>query len=429
LIDQTYIDQKQSKLEKKTMAVIKPFRGVLPPPEKAAEVAAVPYDVVNSEEAACLAEGNLLSFLRISRPEIEMESGIDLHDDRVYRKAAENFQRLIREAPLVQDEGEHLYVYTLTMGRHVQTGIIGQASALEYEADLIRKHEKTRKDKEDDRTRHVLTLRSHTGPVFLTYRDSESIDRSVESVRTSSPALYDFTATDGIRHQIWRVSKTESTEMSGFFSSSVPMLYIADGHHRAAAAARAARECRINNSLHTGSEAYNFFLAVAFPASQLQILPYNRIVFDLNGHAPDSFLRKVSERFHIEPSDSPSPTRPGDIRLYFRGEWKNIRFSGDLSKLDAVQRLDVSILQDNVLEPILGIDNPRTSKRIDFVGGIRGTRELEERVDSGKAVLAFSMYPTTVAQLMEIADTGGIMPPKSTWFEPKLRDGLVCDRF
>ena len=411
------------------MSVIKPFRGLLPTVENAEKVAAVPYDVVNSEEAAELAEGNALSFLRVARPEIELEPGIDLHDDRVYSKAAENFKRLIAEAPLLFDDSEHLYVYYLEMNGHSQIGIVGAASTEDYSNDIIKKHEKTRKDKEDDRTRHIMTLRSHTGPVFLTYRDNNQIDAMVNEVMSSSPALFDFTAPDGIIHRLWRVTVEKSREISAVFANNIDYLYIADGHHRAAAATRTAARLRQENPNHSGDEDYNFFLTVTFPASQLQILPYNRAVHDLNGRDSQQVLKEIEQNFTVTATTEPSPSEPGQICMYLNGSWSLLEPKFDIQSLGVIDQLDVSILQNYVLAPILGIDDPRTSKRIDFVGGIRGTAELEKLVANGRAEIAFSMYPTTVEQLIAIADAGAIMPPKSTWFEPKLRDGLVCHCF
>jgi uncharacterized protein (DUF1015 family) len=409
------------------MSIFLPFHGLTPEPEKAAQVAAVPYDVVNTEEAAALVEDNMLSFLRVARPEVELESGIDLHDDKVYAKAAENFKRLCESAPLTLDTGKHLYIYALKMGKHRQVGIIGAASTVDYENDIIKKHEKTRKDKEDDRTRHVMTLRSHTGPVFLTYKDSNAIDAKIAKIEATTPT-FDFTAPDGIQHTIWRVDEADSAEIATKFAK-VPCLYIADGHHRAASAARAAAMMKSKNPAHTGEEDYNYFLAVSFPASQLKILPYNRAVKDLNGQSKEDFLDAVSANFAISPTDTPEISRPGDIKMYLDGVWYTLTPKFDLNSLGIIECLDVSVLQDYLLKPVLGIDDPRTNQKIDFIGGIRGTSELERLVDAGKMAVAFSMYPTTVEQLMAIADAGEIMPPKSTWFEPKLRDGLVCHNF
>lgn len=409
------------------MARIMPFHGLVPTPEKAQAVAAVPYDVVNSEEAAVLAAGNPLSFLHVSRPEIDMEPGIDLHDDRVYAKAAENFRKLCESAPLKLDAGEHLYIYRLIMGNHTQTGILGAVSATDYRNNLIKKHEKTRQDKEDDRTRHVMTLRSHTGPAFLTYQDSAEIDALVAELTKAGPT-FDFTAPDGIRHIIWRVDPEKSRKISAMFEK-IPYLYIADGHHRSAAAARTQAECAPKNPNHTGQEDYNFFLAVTFPASQLKILPYNRAVKTLNGLTAEQLKEKISKQFTVTPADNPGPRKSGEFCMYMEGKWYLIRPKFEVGRLGVIECLDVSILQDNILAPLLGITDPRTSTEIDFIGGIRGTKELEKLVNRGSHAVAFSMFPTTVRQLMDIADADEIMPPKSTWFEPKLRDGLVCHNF
>ena len=409
------------------MAKFLPFNGLLPTAEKVSEVAAVPYDVVNTEEAAKIAEGNMLSFLRVARPEIELDASVNIYDDAVYAKAAENFKRLCEAAPLTLDPEKHLYVYSLKMGDHIQTGILGAASTDDYDNDIIKKHEKTRKDKEDDRTRHVMTLRSHTGPVFLTYKDDSGINSEVDAITATAP-LFEFTAPDGIEHQLWRVDEEKSAKIAELFEN-VPYLYIADGHHRGASASRAAAECRSNNPDHTGQEDYNFFLTVAFPGSQLKILPYNRAVHNLNGLSNDDFLEAVSAKFAISDTTEPIAQDPGDIRMYFNGKWYKLDCKIDIPADDVIGTLDVSILQDYILAPVLGIDDPRTSKEIDFVGGIRGPGELEMLVDTGKAAVAFSMFPTTVEQLMAIADAGEIMPPKSTWFEPKLRDGMVCHNF
>ena len=410
------------------MAVLAPFRGLLPVADRAAQVAAVPYDVVNSAEAAELAAGNPYSFLHVSRPEIDLEAGIDLHDPRIYAQAAAAFARLIREVPLQQDEGEHLYLYQLQRGNHLQTGILGAAAAEEYDRGIIKKHEKTRQDKEDDRTRHVMALRSHTGPAFFTYRDVPEIDAAVAAELRREP-LFNFTAPDGIRHTLWRIPEAESRALAELFATRVPVFYIADGHHRSAAAARTRAECAPRNPHHTGREDYNFFLTVAFPASQLTILPYNRAVKSLNGHTPESLLAELNREFTVTPAAGGEVDRPAVCHFYLAGKWYRLEPRFEVAKLGVIGSLDVSWLQDRVLRPLLGIDDPRTSDRIDFIGGIRGTAELEKLVDSGSHAVAFSMYPTTVEQLMAIADAGEIMPPKSTWFEPKLRDGLVCHNF
>ncbi|MBQ7402914.1 MAG: DUF1015 domain-containing protein [Lentisphaeria bacterium] len=410
------------------MAIFELFQGMMPKPENAAQVAAVPYDVVNTEEAAELAKGNPLSFLRVSRPEIEMEPGIDLHSDPVYAKAVFNFRRLIAEAPLEYDPQPNLYVYSLKMDGRTQVGIVGGASADDYDNNVIKKHEKTRKDKEDDRARHVMELRSHTGPVFLTYRDNEKINAIVKDICTETP-YYSFVAPDGIEHKLWKTGTERGRKISELFRKEVPCMYIADGHHRAASASRAKAQCMARNPMHSGAEDYNFFLAVTFPASELKILPYNRVVKDLNGMTAEAFLAKLEEKFTVEKTSDPAPAKSGTFRMYLGKQWYALAPKFNTADLGVIERLDVSVLQDNVLAPLLGIGDPRTDKRIDFVGGIRGTGELERLVDGGKAEVAFSMYATTLDQLMDIADAGEIMPPKSTWFEPKLRDGLVVHNF
>ena len=410
------------------MAEFLPFNGLLPVPEKASQVAAVPYDVVDSSEAAALAAGNPCSFLHVSRPEIDLEEGIDLHDDRVYAQAKAGFDRLCKEVPLLVDPEKHLYIYQLEMKGRVQTGVIGAASAEEYRSGIIKKHERTRQDKEDDRTRHVMTLRSHTGPAFFTYRDSARIDQVIAE-ETARPALVNFTAVDGIRHTLWRVDAQKSEVLAGLFKTEVPVFYIADGHHRSAAAARTAAECAPHNPGHTGKEDYNYFLAVAFPAKQLAILPYNRVVKSLNGLSAGEFMDRISEKFTVTPAEDGEVAASGEFKFYLNKAWYLARPKFDISQLGVIEQLDVSWLQDYILAPILGIADPRTSKDIDFIGGIRGTAELMKRVDSGNWAVAFSMFATTVDQLMAIADAGEIMPPKSTWFEPKLRDGLVSHNF
>ena len=406
------------------MAIVYPFAAVRPQPDNAAAVAAPPYDVVTTQEADAMAAGKPLSFLRVSRPEIELPVGTDLYAPEVYRKAAENYERLKENAPLVQEEEPVYYVYSLRMGDHRQTGIVAAASVDDYDEDVIRKHEKTRRAKEDDRTRHVLTLASQTGPVFLTYRDQAELGTLTAEAMQKTP-LFDFAADDGVQHTVWRIPADETAAVRDAFNR-VPLLYIADGHHRAAAASRARAERRDRNPNHTGQEEYNRFLAVIFPASELQILAYNRVVSGLNDLNSEAFLARVEERFDTTCTSSPEPGQQGDIHMYLGGQWYCLRYRGDTSALPPAEQLDVSILQENLLAPLLGIDDPRTDKRIDFVGGIRGTDELVSRVHNGSADVAFSMYPTTVDQLMAIADAGAIMPPKSTWFEPKLRDGLLC---
>ena len=404
------------------MAVIRPFRALRPQADRAESVASVPYDVVNTEEARALAQGNPLSFLHVSRPEIDLPPSTDIHSDIVYRKAVENFEKLIAECPMEKESEPSLYLYRLIMGDHTQIGIVATCSIDEYDNSTIRKHERTRRDKEDDRTRHMLMLKAQTGPVFLTYRRRAEIDEQVSAGVSATP-LYDITAPDGVRHTIWRLSDTESL-VKNF--ESVPLLYIADGHHRAASASRARAELRDQSFAHTGKEDYNYFLTVIFPDSQVQILAYNRTVQDLNGLTQEQFLDTVKEQFTITEKASPEPPERGNWSMYLDSKWYGLQLSPATTlPAGTVATLDVSILQDRLLDPILGIKDVRTDKRVDFIGGLRGTKELERLVDEGKAAVAFSMFPTTVSELLMVSDANEIMPPKSTWFEPKLRDGLL----
>jgi uncharacterized protein (DUF1015 family) len=405
------------------LAILRPFNALRPQAERAAQVAAVPYDVVNTEEARALASGNPWSFLHVSRPEIDLPDGTPLYSDAVYAKAAESFEKLIRDCPLVPEETPSLYLYRLIMGEHEQIGVVACCSIDEYDNDVIRKHERTRRDKEDDRTRHIMILRAQTGPVFLTYRSRPRIDSLVADALTSNPPLYDFVANDNIRHTIWRVP-TYDPLVEAF--AEVPNLYIADGHHRAASASRARADLKEHGFSFIGNEEYNFFQCVLFPDQQLQILPYNRIVRDLNGLSQDEFLARLRESFVVEEDASPSPKRRGRWSMYLGHSWFGLTLPSDAIKPSGVvDSLDVSILQERLLDPILGIKDVRTDKRIDFVGGIRGTEELERLVRERKAAAAFSLYPTTIEDLLRVSDAGEIMPPKSTWFEPKLRDGLL----
>jgi len=404
------------------VAVIRPFRALRPAAERAESVASVPYDVVNTDEARALADGNPLSFLHVSRPEIDLPPDTDIHSDAVYRKAVENFEKLISTCPLEKEAEPSLYLYRLIMGQHEQIGIVACCAVDEYDNSTIRKHERTRRDKEDDRTRHMLMLRAQTGPVFLTYRRSAEIDEQVSAAISAEP-LYDLTAPDGVRHTIWRIGDTESL-VKGF--ESVPLLYIADGHHRAASASRARAELRDQSFGHTGKEDYNYFLTVIFPDSQVQILAYNRTVRDLNGLSQEAFLDEIRTQFTVTENASPEPERRGHWSMYLDGKWYGLQLSPAATlPSGTVAALDVSVLQDRLLDPILGIKDVRTDKRVDFIGGLRGTKELERLVDEGKAAVAFSLYPTTVAELLMVSDANEIMPPKSTWFEPKLRDGLL----
>jgi uncharacterized protein (DUF1015 family) len=402
---------------------IRAFQGLVPPPALAPEVACVPYDVVDTAEAAGLAAGRPCSLLHVDRAEIDLPAGTDPYSDAVYARARENFLKLQRGGALVRETAPCLYLYQQQMGAHVQRGLVAVCHVEDYDAELIKKHEKTRKDKEDDRTRLIDTLGANTGPIFLTYRDDAAVTALVSRQIKEKPQ-HDFTAPDGIRHTVWRVA-----DGSAFISAfgGVPVTYIADGHHRAASAARVARLRRARNPGHTGAEEYNWFLCVIFQASELKILPYNRHVFDLNGHTPAQFLAKVSAVFGLDENAAPVPAGGGRVSMYLGGRWYGLRCPV-AANADPVARLDVSVLQDRLLAPILGIDDPRSSKRVDFIGGSRGTGELVQRVDAQGGV-AFSLHPVTVGQLMDIADAGQIMPPKSTWFEPKLRSGLFIHTF
>ena len=401
------------------MAFLAPFRALRPAPSAAARVAAVPYDVVNADEAHALAAGNPLSFLHVSRAEIDCPRDTHPYSDTVYATAVSNLDRLRHDAPLVVEDTASLYVYRLQMGGATQTGVAACYSLDEYERDVIKKHERTRRDKEDDRTRHLLALGAQTGPVFLIHREAPAIDRMVEHV-TAVPPLFDFTAIDRVRHTVWRVPASDESGLIEAFAA-VPTLYIADGHHRAASAARARQQRRGAGGL---AGEWDTVLAVAFPASQVSILPYNRVVTDLGALTAATFLQALRERFTVQEGPA-SPQRRGEVAMFLDGSWYSLVMGEAGASTPATERLDVSRLQDLVLAPLLDIGDVRSSKRLDFVGGLRGTGELESLVRSGTAAVAFSMYPVSVDDLMTISDAGGIMPPKSTWFEPKLRDGLL----
>jgi uncharacterized protein (DUF1015 family) len=406
------------------MATLHPFRALRPRPSEASHVAAVPYDVVNTEEARALAGANPLSFLRVSRAEIELPAGADPYGDEVYARAAKNFETL-KKAALVVEDDPAVYFYRLRMGAHEQLGLAGCYSLDEYDSDVIKKHERTRRDKEDDRTRHMLALGAQTGPVFLTYRANAGIDEIGRRATAAEP-LFDFTAPDGVQHTVWRASASDSAALVAAMGR-VPALYIADGHHRAASAARARAEMKARNlpgtSLGDGADS-STFVAVAFPHDQVQILPYNRTVKDLAGFSLDEFMEAVRARFEVEAGPA-TPSGPGDVSMYVGSGWYTLRPRVQSDGRDAVACLDVSVLQDQLLAPVLKILDVRTDKRIDFVGGARGTDALEHAVHAGKAAVAFSMFPVGVGDLMAVSDAGAIMPPKSTWFEPKLRDGLL----
>ena len=403
-----------------------PFDAVCPKSDLAPQVAAVPYDVVNRDEACELARGNPHSFLHVGRSDIDLPPEVDPHDPRIYRTAREAFDRFVAQGVLVREGAHALYLYRQIMGSRVQTGLVGCVHIDDYEQDVIRKHEKTRQDKEDDRTRHVLTLEAHAEPVFLTYRGRPRIERLSEAM-VATPPVHDFTASDGVRHTVWRIGDP-SPWLEAF--REVPHAYVADGHHRSASAWRAGKERRAANPRHRGDEEYNWFLAVLFPAEQLTIMPYNRVVRDLGGKSSAEVLQALRKVGRVAQTDDPHPPRPGTFCVYLAKAWYRVDLpEQSIDRSDPIGSLDVSLLQDQVLGPILGVGDPRTDKRIDFVGGIRGTAELERRVDSGEMAIGFSLYPTTVDQLMAVSDAGAIMPPKSTWFEPKLRSGLFVHTF
>jgi uncharacterized protein (DUF1015 family) len=422
------------------MSVIKPFRALRPQKEFAKEVSSVPYDVLNAQEAREIAKNNPHSFLHVSRSEIDLPENVSPYSDEVYAKAKENFEKLQADGVLQLENEPSLYVYQLQMGEQVQTSVVACCSIDEYDNDLIKKHEKTRPDKENDRTKHMIELEAQTGLIFLCYRGTDEINALVAEAMKSEP-LYNFEAEDvnknSIRNTIWKISKT-SPIVSAF--EKIPAIYIADGHHRAASSSRARAFLR-NEALEEIIESavclqpeieiqeaeYNYVIAALFPAEELKILPYNRVVKDLNGLSDDEFLAKLREKFEVTENANPSPEMSGTFSMYLAGNWYGLKPNFD--KPDSViESLDVSILENYVLNPILGIEDVRTDKRIDFVGGIRGTSELEKLVDAGKWKVAFSMFATTVEQLLDVSDANEIMPPKSTWFEPKLRDGLLIHK-
>jgi len=400
---------------------IRPFLAIHPPASDASKVATLPYDVINRDEAKAIAEGNEDSFMRVIRSEIEFPDEISPYDSCVYAKANENFQALRTSGALIKDKKPSLYLYRQCIGDHHQVGLVACCHVDDYKKNNIRKHEKTRKVKEDDRTNHVLGINANSGPVFLTYRDQPHVDSIVDDEMVKRP-MFHFVAEDGVTHTGWRVEQ-ESELLKA--CQDIDIAYIADGHHRSESAARAAIELGDANPNHDGTEEYNWFLVVLFPASQLEILPYNSVVFDLQQQTPEEIHSVCSEVGTCEKTDSPHPPASGSCCIYLGKDhgWYRLTFS-DIESDDPIASLDVDLLQQRVLGPILGIGDPRSDTRIDFVGGIRGTDELERRVDSGDCAIAFSMYPTTIEQLLNVADAGLIMPPKSTWFEPKLRSGL-----
>lgn len=406
------------------MSLIKPFRALRPGADKAKQVSCVPYDVADEIEVRAFLQDNPLSFLRVTRPEAEFADSKTAAIDDVLLKAKSNLANLIDAGVFEQDAQPSLYFYRLASGTHSQTGIVACCSLDEYESGLIKRHEKTRPDKVADRTRHMLTLRAQTGLIFLTYRGTEKI-RAMTERAIETPPLYDFETT-GIRHTVWRASKTE--DLTAAFSE-VPALYIADGHHRAESACKARHVLRNTKPDHTGDEDYNFVVSGLFPADELRIQAYNRVVADLNDLSEEEFISQLRENFTVVPDGESEPEKHGEIGMYLDGKWYTLRFNGNGQRAsDPIERLDVSILQHYILGPILGIDDPRTDTRIGFVGGVRGAEALMERVDEGSARVAFSLFPTTMEDLFAVSDMGEIMPPKSTWFEPKLKDGLFVHK-
>ncbi len=412
--------------------LIRPFAALRPVAGRAADVVAPPYDVLNSAEARARAHGRPWSFLHISKPEIDLPEGTDPYAPAVYAKAAENLAQLRREGVLVQDERPYYYIYQLQMGEHVQTGLVAVAAVADYDTNRIRKHEFTRPDKEDDRVRQIDALNAQTGPVLLACRSDAAVDGLLNAVAATTPEV-EVTADDGIVHRLWVVrDEAAINEITQRFDA-MPNLYIADGHHRSASASRIAAARRSTNPHHTGAEPYNYFLTVIFPHAQMRIFDYNRVVRDLHGRTPEEFLSEVRKVFSVEPSTDPArPAQRGEFGMYLGdrgghsgGRWYRLRIDPERIPTDPVARLDVSLLQDNLLQPLLGIDDPRRDARIDFVGGIRGLQGLEKRVDSGEMQVAFALFATPMQDLMAVADAGAVMPPKSTWFEPKLADGLV----
>lgn len=408
------------------MHLIRPFAGLRPVPAYAAAVAAPPYDVLTSAEARARAIGNPWSFLHVSKPEIDLPPETDPHAPQVYARGAETLRRMCREGVLVRDPHPGYYVYRLATADHAQTGLVVAASVREYSSHRIRRHELTRQDKEDDRVQQIEALDAQTGPVLLAHPDAPQAEALVLQISHSEPQT-DILADDGVRHTIWSVTDSATiADLTAAFDA-LPALYIADGHHRTAAAERVAAARRAANPHHTGEESYNYFLAVAFPHRQMRILDYNRLVADLSGMSVLDLLKRIDEHFALGPSDTAvKPVRHGEFGMYLRSQWYRLQIRAELANpADPVRRLDVSLLADYLLSPILGIQDPRTDRRIDFVGGARGLAELERRVDSGEMAAAFALYPTRMEDLMAVADAGEIMPPKSTWFEPKLADGLV----
>lgn len=413
------------------MAVVRPFKAVRPKTELAAQVASLPYDVMNKAEAKQMAKSNN-SFLHVSRAEINFNDLVDEHSQQIYDKASENFNRLIADKVLIQDQQPCYYIYAQTMDGRRQYGLVACSSVEDYFNDVIKKHEFTRPEKEKDRIEHMLAVEAHVGPIFLTYPENKKIDSIVNDVVRQQAALYDFTAEDGIQHTVWLIDNAETiAAITNTFQQEIPYTYIADGHHRTASAAKVGKQLKEQNANHTGDEDYNFFLSVLFPANLLGIMDYNRVVKDLNGLTAEDFLSKVSEKFEIAEStlETVKPVGLHEFGMYLDKKWYTLKSKPNTYSNDPIGVLDVTILSENILDPLLGVKDQRTDKRIDFVGGIRGIKALQDRVDSGTAAVAFALYAVSIKQLINIADSGNVMPPKSTWFEPKLRDGLFSHLF
>ena len=410
------------------MITIKPFKA-LRPAKDAEKIACLPYDVINSAEAREMAKGNAISFLHVDKPEIDLPENVDLYDAQVYAKGRENLDKFIRDGVLIDDDKPNFYVYAQKMDGRTQYGFVVGASTEDYGAGRIKKHEFTRKDKEADRTRHVNTLNATTGPVFLAYKNSPALNKVLADTAAQKP-LYDFVSGDGVGHTVWKISGEAAIKAVAADFAKLDALYIADGHHRAASAFNVSKERKAANAGHTGNESYNFFLAVVFPAEQLYIMDYNRVIKDLNGRAPEQFMAELGKIFDIAENPAKKPSKKNEFGMYLGGKWYRLsvkpQFNGGA---DPIKSLDVSILQENVLGPVLNITDPRTDKRIDFIGGIRGMAELEKHVNKLGYAVAFSMFPTSMEDLMKVADAGQVMPPKSTWFEPKLRSGLFVHSF
>lgn len=410
------------------MTVVKPFICIRPAKENAAKVASLPYDVYNRKEACAAVAGNPVSFLNIDRAETQFSDDVDTYADCVYEKARELLDTQIAEGVYVTDAGEHYYLYELTMDGRSQTGIVACSSIDDYVNGVVKKHENTREDKELDRIRHVDTVNAQTGPIFLAYRQNETL-KAIVAEEKAKPVLYDFVSDDGIRHRVWKIDDPAQTAAIEAAFAAIPATYIADGHHRAASAVKVGLKRRAENPGYTGEEPFNYFLSVLFPDEELMIFPYNRVVKDLNGMSREQFFEAVKEKFELEEigKEPYTPAEKGTFGMYLDNTWYALKVLPQYRSADPVKGLDVSILQDQLLGPVLGIGDPRTDKRIDFIGGIRGLKELERRVREDMEI-AFSMYPTSIEELLAVADAGLLMPPKSTWFEPKLRSGVFIHK-